>query len=228
MSKGKYNLVCVAHPDDETIFFGGTILQGAKAKGAAPWRVVCFTDGNADNDGARRKKQFEAACKMLGVKHLDWAGLPDRYEQRLDTNSMEAYLRRLPPPSAIYTHGVLGEYGHPHHQDVSVAVHRAFAGHKNIFSVAYNSFPEKVITLKESDFKKKAKILTDVYGSETSRFLNLLPVTFTEGYQRLSLSEVELLYDYFTGNSVLTPKALKRYPWLKEFLETNRDRARPF
>ncbi len=225
MSKGKYNLVCVAHPDDETLFFGGTILSGAKS---LPWRVVCTTDGNADNDGARRKKQFEAACKMLGVKQLDWVGMPDRYEQRLDTNSLEAYLRKFPTPHAVYTHGILGEYGHPHHQDVSVAVHRAFAGHKNLFSVAYNSFPEKTVTLTESEFKKKAKILTDVYGSETSRFLNLLPVTFTEGFQRLSLNEVELLYDYFTGNSELTPKALKRYPWLKEFLEANRDRARPF
>lgn len=225
MSKGKYNLVCVAHPDDETLFFGGTILQNARK---SKWRVVCSTDGNADNDGARRKKQFETACKMLGVKQLDWVGLPDRYEQRLDTNSLEAYLRKLPAPAAIYTHGVLGEYGHPHHQDVSVAVHRAFAGHKNLFSVAYNSFPEKLVTLSEAEYKKKAKILTDVYGSETSRFLNLLPVTFSEGFQRLSLKEVELLYDYFTGNSELSAKALKRYPWLQEFLETNRDRARPF
>lgn len=225
MSKEKFNLVVVAHPDDETIFFGGTILQNSKK---SKWKVVCATDGNADNDGARRKKQFESACKLLGVKDYDWVGLPDRYEQRLDTNSLEAFLRKLPAPSTIYTHGVLGEYGHPHHQDVSVAVHRAFAGHKNLFSVAYNSFPEKVTQLSEAEYKRKAKILTDVYGSETSRFLNLLPVTFTEGFQRLSLREVEMLYDYFTGNSDLSLKALRRYPWLEEFLQANRERSRPF
>jgi LmbE family N-acetylglucosaminyl deacetylase len=225
MSKGKYNLVCVAHPDDETIFFGGTILQQAKK---LPWRIVCATDGNADGDGARRKKQFESACKMLGVKHFDMVGLPDRYEQRLDINSLEAFLRKLPKPTTIYTHGVLGEYGHPHHQDVSVAVHRAFNSHKNLYSVAYNSFPEVVTQLSPTEYKRKAKILTDVYGSETSRFLNLLPVTFTEGFQRLSLKEVEKLYDFFTGVAELTPAALKRYPWLQEFLLANRERARPF
>lgn len=220
MSKGKYGLVCVAHPDDETIFFGGLLLKKRKI----PFTVICMTsDGDED-----RRRQFEKATRALGVDDIQWWGYPDRYERRLPVGEIAARLRELPPPREIYTHGIVGEYGHPHHQDVSYAVHSAFRGHPKLFSVAYNAFPEFEVRLTPGEFATKARILTKIYGSETSRFLNVLPSTFAEGFRRLDHAEVEAVYAFLARGAGLKTRSLKAYRWLTEYLPRLRDLPRPF
>ncbi|MEK7355673.1 MAG: PIG-L family deacetylase, partial [Bdellovibrionota bacterium] len=124
----------MAQPDDETLFFGG-LLQRRRTR---RWTVVCVTDANADGQGKKRRKQFEKACRLLGVKKPLWWSFPDRYAERLPVVELIAKLRALPKPHTIYTHGIIGEYGHPHHQDVSYAVHLAFAEHPRVYASAYN------------------------------------------------------------------------------------------
>ncbi len=232
LSKGNFNLVCVAHPDDETIFFGGLVQKKlantpehpSAADLNVPWVVICATfDGNDD-----RKRQFAEACKILGVRHHHTLGLMDRYDQRLSIEDMILELRKLPEPLSIYTHNIVGEYGHPHHQDVSYAVHSAFEGHPNLYSVAYNCFPEVEIHLSQEEYEIKTKILTEVYSSETKRFLNLIPSTFVEGYRRLDRPEVEAIYDYFARGKTLDLKKLKAHRGLAQYLPHLRDLPRPF
>jgi len=209
---GPYNLVCVAHPDDETIFFGGLLHHQRRTN--VPWVVICVTsDGNVD-----RHRQFNDACRALGVSETQWWGLPDRYDQRLNVDDLTARLKALAVPNEIYTHGILGEYGHPHHQDVSYAAHSAFKGHAALFSVAYNAFPEIEVRLSPEDFAAKSRILTEIYGSETSRFLNVLPSTFVEGFLRLDSREVEAVYGYLARGEPLRAEALKANLWLKDYL----------
>lgn len=220
-SKPNYNLVCVAHPDDETIFFGG-LLQ--KKRNKLPWHVVCMTsDGDPE-----RKKQFAKACALLGVEKTHWWAFPDRYEQRLPIRDVVEKLLELPTPAEIFTHGAVGEYGHPHHQDVSYAVHSAFQDHGKLFSVAYNTFPDFEIKLTPKEFELKARILTKIYGSETSRFLNVLPSTYAEGFHRLQFSEVEAVYDFLARQQPLKPRAMKATKWLADYLPRLRDLPRPF
>ncbi len=241
LAKMKYNLVCVAHPDDETLFFGGLLLSGRKTIGpkpgpealssrplhesrSVPWVIVCATsDGNAD-----RRRQFTDACKALGVTETHWWGFPDKYEERLPIDRVVEKLQALPPPNEVFTHGIVGEYGHPHHQDVSYAVHKAFPGHTNLYSVAYNTFPELEVKLTADDFALKARILTQIYGSETNRFLNVLPATFVEGFRRLDTSEVEAIYDYFAGGKSLAKEKLKAHQWLIDYLPHLKGLSRPF
>jgi LmbE family N-acetylglucosaminyl deacetylase len=219
-----HNLIVVAHPDDETIFFGG-LMQRRRARA---WTIVCMTDANADGQGKIRKKQFEKACAKQGVKDAQWWNFPDIYEKRLDTDAIAERLLSLPTPHEVYTHGIIGEYGHPHHQDVSYAVHKAFAKHPRVFSAAYNTFPDISIQLTKKEFAKKADVLTHIYGSETSRFLNLLPATAFEGFLHLDIKEVEAVYDFFARGKPLRSRDLRAYKWLSEFLRTRRGMKRPF
>jgi len=223
MSKS-HNLIVVAHPDDETIFFGG-LLQRKRQR---DWTIVCLTDANADGHGRKRRNQFEKACARLGVKDAQWWGFPDIYERRLSIDEMIARLQTLPTPHEVYTHGIIGEYGHPHHQDVSYAVHHAFANHPRVYSPAYNTHPDFNVILTKKEFAKKADILAHIYGSETTRFLNLLPATAFEGFLHLDLKEVEALYDFFARKKTLRTRDLRAYKWLADFLKTRREQKRPF
>lgn len=222
--KQSHNLLCVAHPDDETIFFSG-LLQQERAR---PWTVICMTDGNADGDGRRRKKQFEAACSKQGVRDAQWWGYQDIFERRLPVIEISARLLALPKPHSIFTHGIIGEYGHPHHQDVSYAVHHAFSGHPRIYSLAYNAAPDFGYVLGKKEFSLKSRILTEIYGSETSRFLNLLPASSFEGFLTVDESEVDAIYDFYARKKSLRVGDLAAYKWLAAFIRTRRDQKRPF
>lgn len=224
MSKTKYNLICVAHPDDETLFFGGLIQR----RRTRPWRIICLTDGNADQQGHIRKKQFQRACSALGVEKAEWWGYPDQYDRRLPVEEIAARLKSLTHAHEIFTHGITGEYGHPHHQDVCFAVHQAFRYHPRLYAVAYNGFPELRVQLNEQEYELKTRILARVYGSETNRFLNMLPATYTEGFLQLSDREVKALYDYFAHGKALRTRDLKVYRWLVSHLRQTKKVDRPF
>ena len=113
----------VAHPDDETVFFGGVIRQLARA--GLPVEVVSVTSTFATPTlTSIRREEFRRACWGLGARArllplADAAGL-------LDDDELAAALARvrLTGCGLVFTHGVWGEYGHPHHIQVSRAVHR--------------------------------------------------------------------------------------------------------
>jgi LmbE family N-acetylglucosaminyl deacetylase len=264
MSKENINLLCVAHPDDETIFFAGLLLaahkelsrsidqvrrneakasqikssqasrgkergtgRGLRSSASAisnRWKVICFT-----TDGSqKRKRQFTKACALLGVEEVLWWEYQDIYSKRLPLEAMISRLQALATPKVVFTHGIVGEYGHPHHQDVSLAVHEAFDERARVYSSAYNCYPDFSVHLTKNEFEKKAKILTRIYGSETTRFLNVLPATSTEGFCKLDLSEVRAVYEYLARGKKLEISSLKKYLWLKTYLPHLRDLPRPF
>lgn len=225
MSKQKYALLVVAHPDDESIFFSGLLMN----QRSLPWKVICVTDGNADQMGSKRRDQFIKTCKLLKVKHEHW-DFKDVFEIRLNINDIIKRLQTLAQPTIVYTHGILGEYGHPHHQDISFAVHKAFAKKASVYSVAYNSYPEKLIKLTKTQYKTKTKILTNIYQSETLRFLNFLPITPSEGFLVSSFAEVDHIYSYFVFGTELKKSKLKKYLHLYDYLRERRSllQSRPF
>lgn len=229
MSKKKHNLIVVAHPDDETIFFGGLIQQSKRL----PWHVVCVTDGNADGKGAERQKQFQQACQKLKVWRTTFFHLPDFYEKRLDIQTLQNKFSAMDTPHEIFTHGPLGEYGHPHHQDVCYATHHFFSNKAPVWAVAHNCRPEKVIKLTPDQFRKKTDILSKIYFSETERFINFVPATAMEGFVRFQLREIEALYNFFLSSespSHFDQKNLKKYKWLQPYLPAMKAtiRRRPF
>lgn len=222
----KNNLLVVAHPDDETIFFGG-LVQVYRRR---PWKVICVTDGNADNEGEKRKSDFFAACSQMKAKTFEMWDFPDRFDARLD---VDALTRKLQAEDAaeVFTHGALGEYGHPHHQDVCLAAYRAFQGRAIIWSTAYNCFAEKIVRVPRRAYESKAQILSRTYFSETKRFARWLPHQNHEGFIQLKLDEVEALYAYLSSNqSAGLAGKLKEYAWFEPYLEAFRMQTleRPF
>lgn len=223
--KQKRGLIVVAHPDDETIFFGGLILSRKYS-----WHVICVTDGNADGLGEMRRVQFEQACKLLGVKKAERWDFPDIFEKRLNVTALRNQLANLGDYDAVFTHGILGEYGHPHHQDVSMAVHEAFPPPTPVYSTAYNILPQLRIHIKEKDFALKTKVLWDIYSGEVRRFLNFLHATSSEGFTKVDRKEVRALYQVLTEGGEPDSSLVKSYRWLLPHIRSNGAnlKVRPF
>lgn len=215
-SKKTDALIVVAHPDDETLFFGG-LIQAKPYR----WHVVCVTDGNGDGRGEQRSFEYITACKKLGVTHPIQLKFPDKFGDRLDVKEIQNQLRGLDFPKFkyIFTHGVLGEYQHRHHQDVSYAVHELFGDKLPVYSVAYNIFPDLRIQLTESQFRKKGDVLSRIYSQETQRFQNLIPLSYVEGFSRVRVKEVRHLYQWLLGNEDLDSSGIRHYKWLIPYLK---------
>lgn len=192
-------------------------------KRSVPWKVICVTDGNADGRGPARKLEFRAATKLLGATQIEHWDFADRFPDRLPVNEVAARLKDLPAPKEIYTHGPLGEYGHPHHQDVCLAVHRAFP-RVPIFSPATNTRPDRVVKMSPSEYKKKTRAFAQIYAKETESFVAMLPNNALEGFTRFRVSEVEALVGYLRKERALDAKALDKYHWMAEMLPRVRDK----
>lgn len=219
MKAKAYRLLVVAHPDDESIFFGG-LLQRERS---LPWKVICVTDGNFDGRGKERQAELASAMKLFGIKDFAHWDFKDSFPERLPIEEISARLKALPPPKEIFTHGPMGEYGHPHHQDICLAVHRTFSKQK-IFSPAWNCAPDKVIHLKVAEAKKKTKAFAEIYRKETQGFLTILPNSFVESFCLFPRQEVEALVGYFRGEMLLQEKQLKKYAWAAHLLPGVREK----
>ena len=165
----------------------------------------------------------------MRIKNVEMWDFPDRYEKRLDLEKLLSRLKQE-SPSEVYTHGILGEYGHPHHQDVCLAAHRAYPKGIPVWSVAYNCFAEKVFRIPRPVYNRKCEILANTYLSETQRFARFLPSYNHEGYSRISIEEVETVYEFLLGGPLPKPEKLKNYGWFIPYLEEFRRQIyeRPF
>jgi LmbE family N-acetylglucosaminyl deacetylase len=111
-------LVAVAHPDDEVLWAGGTILTHAHWE----WTVVCLCRAS-DPDRAPR---FFRVAERLGARAFigDLDDGPD--QTPLEGELVETVLGALLPREEwdiVFTHGPRGEYTrHRRHEEVSRAV----------------------------------------------------------------------------------------------------------
>lgn len=139
-------LLCVtAHPDDESGGFGGTLLLYGER--GVQTHVICLTDGQAASHrgaatsgaelGAMRRREFSAACEMLGVQWSEIVGLPDgRLDHQPFADVAGHLVRRIREirPQVMLTFGTEGAVtAHPDHSMASLFATAAFhwAGRTN-------------------------------------------------------------------------------------------------
>jgi LmbE family N-acetylglucosaminyl deacetylase len=173
--------VIVAHPDDETLWAGGTILSHPSWL----WFVVCLCRGS-DKD---RAPKFCNALKVFKAEGV-MGDLDDGPQQKpLDKKEVErAILDLLPPKSfdLIISHNPTGEYTrHIRHEEVSEAViklwHAGKISTNELWTFAYEDgnkeyYPRPVEsapvyrTLTKRILRRKYNIITETYGFEKSSF----------------------------------------------------------
>ena len=169
--------VIVAHPDDETLWAGGTILSHPNHK----WFIVCLCRAS-DTDRSTRFYKTLRQLKARGVM----GDLDDGPDQKpLDEEVLENEILRLLPTTdfdLIMTHNCTGEYTrHLRHEEVNKAVitlwYNGKVSCKELWTFAYEDgkkayFPQAVEKaniveiLSEQIWAKKYKIITKTYGFE--------------------------------------------------------------
>lgn len=164
----------VAHPDDETLWAGGTILSHPSWE----WFVVCLSRGS----DIERSAKFYKTLKILKAGGImgDLIDGPD--QMPLDEKEIEHAIVDLLPPKhfdLIITHNPNGEYTkHLRHEEVSKAVIKLWNSRKistyELWTFAYEDgnkeyYPKPVenasIYRKLSDriWRRKYSLMSDTY-----------------------------------------------------------------
>ena len=125
-------LAVLAHPDDESLGFGGSLAKYAAegvevslvvgTRGERGWRGQVDEDPGPEAVGGIREKEVRAAAEVLGVERVHFLDLIDGEMDRADPSAVSAeiagHIRRL-QPQVILTFDPRGAYGHPDHIAVS-------------------------------------------------------------------------------------------------------------
>jgi len=175
--KSKTVAIIVAHPDDETLWAGGTILNHLS------WEcfIVCLSRGR-DQDRAPR---FHKALKILKSGGI-MGDLDDGPDQKpMDKNEVEHAILELLPPKhfdLIISHNPSGEYTrHIRHEEASKAVINLWQTGKisadEMWAFAYEDGNKEYYpradknasifqTLTKPVWLSKYKLITEIYGFE--------------------------------------------------------------
>lgn len=176
-------LVISAHPDDETLFSGGTLTRYAQQGHAVFILETTRGEGGEvgepplttrENLAAFREQEVREAVRILDARDIFFLPYIDPYMEingiarRIDVPladfaaAIDKYVRKI-EPDLIITHGSNGEYGHPQHIYTHRATRLALSnGHTRTALMSWSAWhapSERERVLNEND---EADIITDI------------------------------------------------------------------
>ena len=125
-------LAVLAHPDDESLGFGGTLARYA-AEGVETYLVTATRGergrfgslgkgGDPVEVGRVREAELRAAAAVLGIREVSLLNYPDGAVDQVDATTavraVVSHIRRI-QPDVVVTFGPEGAYGHPDHIAIS-------------------------------------------------------------------------------------------------------------
>ncbi|MEK6482124.1 PIG-L family deacetylase [Catalinimonas sp. 4WD22] len=181
IKKNKLVAIIVAHPDDETLWAGGTVLSHPS------WD--CFIISLCRANDTDRAPRFFQALKVLGsrgeISDLDDSPILEP----LDESEVQEMILQLLPVQhfdIIISHNPAGEYTrHIRHEEIGEAVIKLWLAGKisaqEIWAFAYEDgskeyLPKPIKTaniynkLAEKTWLKKYNIITETYGFKEDSF----------------------------------------------------------
>lgn len=166
-------LVIAAHPDDEVLGAGGTILKHIKG---GDWvSVLILGEGETSRRGGagnirKRANQAKRAAQNLGVKKIILETLPDNKFDSVPlldiVEKVEKVIYNL-KPHVVYTH--FGEDLNIDHRLTFQAVLTACRPQPNFFVKKIMSF--EVLSSTEWQIKKKQSLFCPTYYNDISDFI---------------------------------------------------------
>ena len=187
LQSGKRALVIVAHPDDETIWMGGTIRKHSDVR----WTIFSLCRAS----DADRAPKFRRVCRLYGAKAII-TDLED--EDELSVEQTIPIIKKLIIKKAgsrefdyIFTHGANGEYGHPRHIGAHLAVKELVSDKilksKQVYFFNYEKAKEGkrpsmtakkdsdyILNLSKSIFNTKKRLQAEIHGYEWNGIDNSL------------------------------------------------------
>jgi len=114
----KKALIIVAHPDDESLFMGGTIAEFKRWH----WTVLCITDCDERYNRRRRQELLRACCiynkngshikpLMLGIVKKR-----NSLSRNEVSEGIRNFINEFGPFDIVFTHDNKGDYGHKTHR----------------------------------------------------------------------------------------------------------------
>lgn len=201
----KNALVITAHPDDESLFMGGTIAEFKNWS----WRILCVTDCD-ERYNAIRRKELLCACNiykkhgsriepfMLGITKQKRC-----FDKTEIAEKIKDFLRLAQSPDIVFTHSKIGEYGHNTHRLIHSVVNETGLNNIYTFSSGESGSPRKdTDTVRLSDrslFAKREAISLYLNGSQKtnlSRLRSVVDSAFnadTEVFHRFKMTLSQIL-----------------------------------
>jgi len=164
-------LCIVAHPDDETIWMGGTISKNSEWK----WTILSLCRKNDEN----RAPKFRKVCGFYKASPVieDLDDETDRHISQKEVEEKILSALKQKRYDYIFTHGENGEYGHPRHVDTHKAVKNLtrkktlsckklffFSIKNNDGKISSPSDGDLVNVLTKREFAEKISVMRDLYG----------------------------------------------------------------
>ena len=159
------NLVIVAHPDDDILWFGEFLI-----KNSSNTKVLCITSANNDI----RSKEFIKVMTALNISYEMWDYIDSK--THIGSLQLEEELKTICEKfDNIYTHSSCGETGHPQHIMLHDYIFKISKEKLYIFTP--NSWFRDIITDKKNE-------LLSLYKSQTHVITQHIYLSMRENHNK--------------------------------------------